>query len=96
MKITKKDIEGANLAPELATEILSLFDDVKAKETEITGLRAKLPTDSQKVVESVDHQKFLDATAELERLKQEIAAKLESDGSKESDSFLTAFSAFFS
>lgn len=96
MKLTKKDIETANLAPELTAEIMSLFDDVEKKESELTKLRAKIPTDSQKVVESVDHDKFLAATKELEELKNKIASKLQEDATEESEGVLSAFSAFFS
>lgn len=94
MKLTKKDIEAAELVPEVKADILSLFDSVEAKESELTKLRAKVPTDSQRVVDSVDHDKFIAATKELEKLKQEMAAKLQMQPAESAG--LAAFAAFFS
>lgn len=96
MKLTKKELESAGLAPDLLAELLSLFDDVTTKENEIATLRAKVPTDSQKVVESVDHDKFIAATAELDALKKQIEGKLLQDQSTESECLLSAFAPFFS
>lgn len=95
MKLTKKDIEDAGLKPELLTEVLALFDDVTVKEDELAKLRAKVPTDSQKIVESVDHEKFVAATAELEKLKTEIAAKLQREDIESGTGFSTIFSELF-
>jgi hypothetical protein len=91
MKLTKEQIQSLGIPDEQKTDLLSLFDSVTAKEGEIESLRKKVPTDSQKVVESVDFDKYTAAVGELETLKQELAKKLPG---KESDAwdFLNPFS----
>lgn len=76
MAIKRSDIESLEMEDERKNELLSLFDTLDEKESEIQSLRKKLPTDSQKVVDSVDYEKFTAATAELERLKAQIAESL--------------------
>lgn len=96
MKLTLADLEKLEIAPELKADITELFGLAETKEKEITALRAKIPTDSQKVVSAMDHEKFVAATTELEKLKLEIAAKLETDKTGEGSALLAAFSPFFS
>lgn len=100
MNISRNAIDGLELTPEIKSDILSLFDSIEEKESELTKLRAKIPTDSQRVVENTDYAKFESATAELEKLKQEMAKKIETPAvqtAKEEnpDAFLAAFAPFF-
>lgn len=95
MPLTKTDLEKLEIAPELKASILELFGEIETRETALDNMRKKVPTDSQTVVNSVDHTKFLEATKELETLKQKMADKLASDGTEESDNFLYAFRSFF-
>jgi len=95
MALTKEALEKLEIAPELKADILALFGDIETKQTEVESMRKRVPTDSQKVVESVDYDKFTAATAELQKMKDELAAKLQREGSEESGTFLAAFSSFF-
>ena len=76
MKVTKENIQTLEIPDETKTDLLSLFDSIQGKETEITELRQKVPTDSQRIVESVDFERYKAAVAELETLKQELSKKL--------------------
>lgn len=93
--MNKADIEALQLDDKIKTDLLSLFEKIETKETELIAIRAKVPTSSQKVVESIDHDKFIAATKELETLKQSMASKLGDKGGEEGDEFLTAFASFF-
>jgi capsule polysaccharide export protein KpsE/RkpR len=95
MALTKDSIAKLEIADELKADILALFGQIETQQTEVESIRKKLPTDSQKIVESVDYEKFQTATAELERLKTEMAAKLQNEAGEEGETFLAAFSAFF-
>jgi len=96
MKLSKADIEKLELTPELKTDLFSLFDEVESKQKELDKIRAKLPTDSQKVVESVDYDKFQLAQKELESLKNEMASKLAPELKDSPAPILAAFAQFFS
>lgn len=91
MKLTKEQIQALGIPDEQKTDLLSLFDSVTAKEGEIESLRKKVPTDSQKVVENVDFDKYTAAVNELETLKQELAKKLPGKSEDWTD-FLNPFS----
>ena len=92
-KLTKSDIEKLELAPELKTDILGLFTEIETRSSELETMRSKLPTDSQKVVENIDFEKFQTATAELEKMKTELVQKIPSD--EQGGNFLSAFAPFF-
>lgn len=95
-KLKKSDIENLELTPEIKADILEIFADIENKESELASLRAKIPTDSQKVVESVDYDKFVAAQNELQKLKDEMQQKIEQSTSHEkSEPFFTAFPSFF-
>lgn len=96
MKLTRQSLEALEIAPELKADLLALFGDVETKETELTALRAKMPTDSQKIVESVDYAKWQTVTAELEKAKQDLAAAMENKTTNDGDPILSAFASFFS
>jgi type I site-specific restriction endonuclease len=97
MKLNKENVLALKLAPEVEADILALLEGVTTKETELENLRKKVPTDSQKVVEGVDFDKFKAATTELEKLKKELAEKLENQpGQEEGETLLSAFASFFS
>lgn len=100
MNLNREKIEELELADEVKNDILSLFDNITEKENEIETLRAKLPTDSQKVVDSVDYDKFQAATNELKALKESMQQKIETPAltqikQDEPETFLAAFGAFF-
>lgn len=95
MSLTKTELEKLEIAPELKASILELFGEIETKETALTEMRKKVPTDSQTVVASVDHQKFIEATKELEKLKTELANKLQLENSAESNHLLSMFRGFF-
>jgi len=95
MKLTRSTLEALEIAPELKADLLALFGDVETKESELTTLRAKMPSDSQKIVESVDFDKWEKMTGELETLKLQLAAKLENQTTADGDPILSAFSSFF-
>jgi predicted nucleic acid-binding Zn-ribbon protein len=95
MKLTTSAVEALDIAPELKADVLALLGDVEKKETELSTIRAKMPTDSQKIVESVDYDKFTAATQELETLKQQLAAKLDGERDGDGDFILDAFRSFF-
>lgn len=97
MPILKDKISALDISDELKADIAALFGQIEAKETEVEGLRKKVPTDSQKVVESVDFEKFETATAELAKLKSDLAKKVETETTtEESDGISAAFPQFFS
>lgn len=95
MALTKDSIAKLEIGDELKADILALFGNIETHQANLDAMRAKLPTDSQKVVESVDFDKFTAATKELEILKQELADKLAREGGEQGETFLAAFSAFF-
>lgn len=92
-KLTKDSISALDLDAAIKTDLLDLFDSITEKENEISSIRAKVPTDSQKVVESVDYDKFTAAQKELGELK----ARLETELGKtdEGNDLLSAFPQFF-
>lgn len=95
MKIDASKIDSLEISDDLKADLKELFGSISAKETEISGMKAKLPTDSQKVVESVDYDKFVAAQAELARLKTELESKVNQAPAGEGDNILAAFSSFF-
>ncbi len=96
MKLTKSDIEKLEMTPELKVDILGMFDEVESKQKELDKIRAKLPTDSQKVVENVDYAKFEQAQKDLEALRNEMASKLAPKLEGSDKTVLSAFAQFFS
>lgn len=78
-KIAKDTITNLEIPEDLKAELIALFGQIDEKENELAKIRTKVPTDSQKVVESVDFDKYQSAVKELERLKSELAKKLESN-----------------
>ena len=92
----REDIDALTLDPKVKADLFGLFDKITTQETALEDLRKKVPTSSQKVVEGVDHEKFLAATAELQRLKDEMASKIGNKGGEEGEAFLSAFAPFFS
>lgn len=96
MPILKDKISALEISDELKADIAALFGQIEAKETEVEGLRKKVPTDSQKVVESVDFEKFEAATKELETLKSDLAKKIQTEDTiKDNAGMLGAFPQFF-
>jgi len=96
MALVKDKIAALEISDELKADILALFEQVSAKETEVENLRKKVPSDSQKVVESVDFEKFEAATKELETLKADLQKKIETETtSEESEGISAAFPQFF-
>ncbi len=95
MKINKSSIAALEISEELKADLLELFGMVETKQNEVEELRKKVPTDSQKVVESVDFDKFTAATTELEKLKTELAEKLKNQPSEVRETTLSAFAPFF-
>lgn len=95
MNLKKENIAALQIPDDLKADLLSLFDTIETKESELDKLREKVPTDSQKVVEGVDYDKYLAATEELKTLKEQLAAKLGKEGGQEGGSILTVFSSFF-
>lgn len=95
MDLNETTINALTIGDDVKAELLKLFGQVKAKETELDKLRAKVPTDSQKVVEGVDHDRFIAATAELQALKDSMKSKLDDNATKKDAPLLAAFSAFF-
>jgi hypothetical protein len=57
--------------------ILALFDECAETEIALAGLRAKVPTDSQKVVDSVEFDKLKETAAKNEELKKQLAEQME-------------------
>lgn len=97
MALVKDKINALEVSDEIKAGILELFGQVEAKETEVEGLRKKVPTDSQKVVESVDFERFEAATKELETLKGDLQKKIEVETSaKESFWLKEVFPEIFS
>lgn len=99
MAIKRDQIQSLTVDEPLKIELLSLFDEIGAKENEIVELRTKIPSDSQKVVSDVDFAAYTQATKELGELKAELAKKA-SDASKTpvppaEATWLSAFSSFF-
>lgn len=95
MKLTKDQIAALVLPDDIKADIIALFSDIEAKQTEVDSIRAKLPKDSQKIVESVDYDKFVAATEELNALKKEMESKLDKDGGTAGGALLSAFAPFF-
>ena len=95
MKLTKEEITKLEIPQETKDGILVLFADIETQQKEVDSIRAKMPKDSQKIVESVDYDKFVAATTELAKLKEEMAAKLNEDGGEDGESILSAFASFF-
>ncbi len=95
MKLNKAAIEALEIAPELKADVLALLGEVETKESELSAIRAKMPTDSQKIVESVDYDKFTKATEELAALKNQIAEKIGQEETKDGEPVLSAFASFF-
>lgn len=95
MALTKDKISALEISEELKKDILALFGDIEGKQEEVENLRKKVPTDSQKVVESVDYEKFLVATTELDQMKKDLQKKLETETGSESEAALAAFPQFF-
>lgn len=92
--LKKADIEKLELSAEIKSDLLGLFDEIGTKENELATLRAKAPKDTETVVSSVDFEKYKSATAELEKLKTELATKLDSTG-EQGENLLTMFAGFF-
>lgn len=78
MKINKDSIASLEIPDDLKADIAELFGSIESKENELATLRTKVPTDSQKVVESVDFDKYTAAQKELEQLKADLQRKLDS------------------
>lgn len=78
MKINKDSIASLEIPDDLKADLAELFGSIESKENELATLRTKVPTDSQKVVESVDFDKYTAATKELEQLKLDLQRKLDS------------------
>ncbi len=95
MKITKSSIAALEISDELKADLTELFGLIDTKQTEVEELRKKVPTDSQKVVESVDFDKFQSATTELEKLKGELAEKLRTQPAGTYETLISAFAPFF-
>lgn len=96
MPILKDKISSLEISDELKADITALFDQISDKETEVTELRKKVPSDSQKVVESVDFEKFEAATKELTTLKEELQKKIQTETTTEESSGISAaFPQFF-
>lgn len=96
MALIKDKICTLGISDELKADILDLFSEVEAKETEVEGLRKRVPSDSQKVVESVDFEKFEAATKELDILKADLQKKLQLETTAEESSGISAaFPQFF-
>ena len=58
-------------------DLLALFDETEASEKSLAELRAKIPTDSQTVVDKVEFSKLTETAAHNEKLKGELAEKME-------------------
>lgn len=95
MKLTKDTVASSELPDDIKSDLMELFGLIDTKENELAEIRKKVPTDSQKVVETVDHEKFLAATKELEYLKKKVESALIKEGSEEGDTMLSAFRSFF-
>ncbi len=95
MSLIKENIDALEIAPELKADIKAIFDQIEGKETELVELKKKVPTDSQKVVESVDFAKYEAATKELDTLKSDLALKLQQEGGRAGKGILAAFPMFF-
>lgn len=92
MILKREDIDKLELAADVKTNLLGLFDEIATKENEITELRAKTPKDTEKVVSSVDFEKYTAAVNDLDKLKQELAGKITNQGEH---GMLAAFWSFF-
>ncbi len=96
MPLVKDKVAALEISDELKADIMELFGQIDAKENEVSSMRGKLPTDSQKVVESTDFEAFEKATKELGELKQKLADKIQTETTeKESGGMLAAFPQFF-
>lgn len=95
MKTDRTKIDALEIPDDLKADLKELFGLIDTKESEINAMKAKVPSDSQKIVEAVDYEKFTAAQAELARLKAELASKVEQAPESEAKSILSAFSAFF-
>lgn len=83
MKINKDTLTTLEISDELKADLSELFGSIEAKENELVSLRSKVPTDSQKVVESVDFDKYTAAVSELACLKTELQKKLDANKTTE-------------
>lgn len=79
MKLTKESLAAlAHWNDEEKADVMALFDSIKEKDDTISALKAKEPKDSQKVVESVEYEKLIQAQRERDTLAQQLREKLES------------------
>jgi len=67
----------AGLSDDDKANLSALFDETLATEKTLAELRAKVPTDSQTVVDSVEFKKLQETAARNEELKKELAEKME-------------------
>ena len=93
-KITREQIQGLTVEDPLKAELLSLFDGIIEREKTISNLQAKVPGDSQQIVEKVDYAAFQNAQKELAEHKQKLAELLATK-KPNSDEFIFPFSGLF-
>lgn len=99
MAIKRDQIQSLTVDEPLKIELLGLFDEIGAKEHEISALRSKVPSDSQKVVSDVDFTAYTQAVKELAELRAELAKKAGDAADKapnlNDETWLAVFSNFF-
>jgi len=93
MKLTKDAINAMQIEEAIKVDLLALFDEITAKESELAEVKKKTPTDSQTVVEKMDYAKYQADVAELAELKSEMASKIGNE--EKGETFLTMFAGFF-
>lgn len=95
MKLTRESLaQIAGWTDDQKADVMSLFDSIAGKDKEIETLKAKAPSDSQKVIESVDYDKLVAAQTERDELARKLREKLESANVETVDP-MEAFNAFF-
>lgn len=67
----------AGLSDAERADLLALFDEAVETERTLEGLRTRVPTDSQAVVDKVEFDKLKETAVRNEELKAELAAKME-------------------
>jgi hypothetical protein len=100
MNINRDAVNALELDDSIKKNLLELFDEIETKENEISAIKAKVPADSQKIVDEVDYKKFQDATKELSLLKEKLAKEIETPQLQaveveQPKTFLNAFQSFF-